>query len=545
MTFMVLSAILAMPGLMFGPAVPVSNRVLGALALLGVLVCLLAGTWRRHYQPWLDALLVSCMFVFMRGFHDPSLGLGIAYFGIWLRGLNGRRTQLVTAAIGIAASFDVFSYGLAGTPAFQITQTLGLVGTAFVAFATGASLAAGERTLHAQRNLTVATTRLVAVEDEAALAADAASAILALDPRLDRAMARVGGQAVVATRSSGRAAVSKAVEDEPAETRSWITVPVTVGGTSVGALAYPFVMDAPSPALESLAATVGLCLMRIRLSDNLRHESDAKSQFLATMSHELRTPLTSVLGFAELLASQLDPSLTVQQRRYLSNIQTGGHHLLAIVSDTLDSARVAANEVQMTLENVSVAQIAGRAIEKISPLADAKKLQVSSDIADGYAFGDALRVEQVLLNLLANAVKFTPVGGSICVSSRETADAVQILVADTGIGIPLEYQSRIFEPFMQVEASRDRASQGTGLGLSLSRRLAAAMGGEISVASSSEGGSVFTVTLPHGLNQADSALATSLSLSVNGHPKVRTANEKSAPVAALSRLGRLPRNPRR
>jgi len=166
----------------------------------------------------------------------------------------------------------------------------------------------------------------------------------------------------------------------------------------------------------------------------------------------------------------------------------------------------------MTLQNISVGQIAGRAIEKISPLAGAKYLQVRSDVADQFVFGDALRVEQVLLNLLANAVKFTPLGGSICVSAREAGDAVQISVADTGIGIPLEDQARIFEAFTQLDPIRDRANPGTGLGLSLSRRLAVAMGGEISVASSPGGGSVFTVILPRGSGSSGSDPAPSLSL---------------------------------
>jgi signal transduction histidine kinase len=223
----------------------------------------------------------------------------------------------------------------------------------------------------------------------------------------------------------------------------------------------------------------------------------AKTQFLATMSHELRTPLNAISGYAELLSLGLRGPTTPEQQEDLGRIMRSQRHLLSVINDILNFARLEAGHVEYRVTNVSVAEIVGDLESLIKPQLTAKQLtfecqQVSRDIV---ACSDAEKVRQVLLNLLANAVKFTTPGGRICIETGQDATRVFIRVLDTGIGIPADRRGAIFEPFVQLHRTLAQPAEGTGLGLAISRDLARGMGGELTVESESGRGSTFTLTL--------------------------------------------------
>jgi signal transduction histidine kinase len=259
-----------------------------------------------------------------------------------------------------------------------------------------------------------------------------------------------------------------------------------------------------TPARDSDGRLSGITGLAVNVSDRVdaasaRAESQHKSAFLASMSHELRTPLNSIMGFAQLLdvpASKV--TLTTKQQRYVGHIYSSGEHLLALVSDLLDLAKVGAGQMQLNLEAVGVQAEVGDIVDKMRPLATEKGLTIGIDIPPELSsFTDRLRLRQILLNLLTNAVKFTPVeGGPILITGRSSGDGLEIAVADAGIGIALEEQASIFEEFTQVDRGASRRLDGTGLGLALTRRMAELVGGSIRVDSELGQGSTFTVWLP-------------------------------------------------
>ena len=236
----------------------------------------------------------------------------------------------------------------------------------------------------------------------------------------------------------------------------------------------------------------------------------AKSQFLATMSHELRTPLNAIVGYAELLHLELSGPLNDAQRGYLERLQASGGHLLGLISDILDLAKIDAGGMVIRAERGSVAQAIEASVSVVLAQATQRGVALSSlrSDADAHYVGDSARITQILLNLLSNAVKFTEPGGRIEVASAREAAApsdarlmgegpwVKITVADTGIGIAPEMQATVFDPFVQVDGGRTRSAGGTGLGLAISRRLARLMGGDLTLESTLGSGSSFTLWLP-------------------------------------------------
>ena len=225
-------------------------------------------------------------------------------------------------------------------------------------------------------------------------------------------------------------------------------------------------------------------------------ESEEKSRFLANMSHELRTPLNSILGFAQLLQSTAVGGLDDRQRRYVANIQTSGTHLLRLVNDVLDLAKVAAGQLMLAPERVAVRRQLAPLLERIEPLAEAKGLRLTMAAGrEHFVLVDALRFDQVLLNLLSNAVKFTE-RGSVTVTAARADGMVVVTVADTGPGIAPASLDDIFQEFVQLDTGRTRLVEGTGLGLPLARRLARLMGGTLSVESVAGEGSRFSLSLP-------------------------------------------------
>ncbi len=226
----------------------------------------------------------------------------------------------------------------------------------------------------------------------------------------------------------------------------------------------------------------------------------AKSAFLAMMSHELRTPLNAIGGYAQLLELELHGPITAAQREALDRIVRSQRLLLRLVNDVLNLARVESGRVDYRFADLALAEIVTAVMPMIEPQLDAKQISREITIApDLMVRADREKVEQIVLNLLTNALKFTPIGGRVTVSAesrREDPDWVHLHVQDTGIGIAPEMQAKIFEPFVQVDTGHVRRVEGTGLGLTISRDLARGMGGNLTLASTPGAGSTFTLSLP-------------------------------------------------
>lgn len=229
----------------------------------------------------------------------------------------------------------------------------------------------------------------------------------------------------------------------------------------------------------------------------LRQADEMKDRFLAHMTHELRTPLGAIIGYCELLMTNAVGPLQDRQIRCLSTINTCASQLLKLVNDLLDLAKIRAGRLEVRAETILVNDVVEQCLGQIAPLAQAKGVAMARDLGgEVWATADADRVSQVVLNLLSNAVKFTPEGGMVSGRTSRSGGWAVLSVTDTGVGIGPDDQARVFEEFVQLEAGRDYGSNGTGLGLPLSQRLAHLMGGRIELQSRLGGGSVFSLLLP-------------------------------------------------
>ena len=224
--------------------------------------------------------------------------------------------------------------------------------------------------------------------------------------------------------------------------------------------------------------------------------NQAKSSFLSRMSHELRTPMNAILGFAQLLDTSEKPALSPEQSDYVQEILFAGRHLLELINEVLDLARVESGRLNLELTEVDVANLAAECIALIKPLSEEKSLTVSSEVQAGcVAFADPLRLRQVLLNLLTNAVKYNQQGGKVTLKAHPDAPlGIYIGITDSGSGIAKEDLPKLFRAFERLGASEQ--VEGTGIGLALSQRLIEAMGGEIHVESEPGEGSTFWLTIP-------------------------------------------------
>jgi PAS domain S-box-containing protein len=224
----------------------------------------------------------------------------------------------------------------------------------------------------------------------------------------------------------------------------------------------------------------------------------AKTEFLTAMSHELRTPLNAIGGYAELLSLGLGGPVTSQQSDYLDRIRRSQQHLMGIITDLLNFSRIEAGQITYDIAPISLLHVINGVARLVDPQAKAKGVTLEVDPAniDCIAIGDRAKVDQILLNLLSNAIKFTASEGSVKVACRATAKSAAIDVIDTGSGIPADKLDAIFEPFVQLGRSLSSAHEGMGLGLAISRDLARAMSGDLTVMSRVGSGSTFTLTLP-------------------------------------------------
>jgi signal transduction histidine kinase len=261
--------------------------------------------------------------------------------------------------------------------------------------------------------------------------------------------------------------------------------------------------------------------------------SQAKSEFLTVMSHELRTPLNAVIGYSDLLDLGIAGPLSDDQRHQVSRIRAGGRHLLTLVNEVLDLAKVDAGRLSLHVGVSSAGQTADAALALVQPSADERGISfaVQCRITNEAVYeGDEDRVRQILVNLLNNAVKFTEPGGSVSIECGvvEQADPgarlmggpwVYLRVDDTGVGIPHDRVTTIFDPFVQVERGHTRSNDGSGLGLTISRRLARLMHGDITVRSEVGKGSQFTMWLPVASQVVrDAARGRARALETTGRP---------------------------
>lgn len=289
--------------------------------------------------------------------------------------------------------------------------------------------------------------------------------------------------------------------------------------------------------LERLAGQVGIALQNLDQYTNLQSLSQQlqvrqreieeknsdleradrmKSEFLANMSHELRTPLNAILGFSELLQEQFYGPLNAEQTEYLGNISGSGEHLLALINDILDLSKIEAGRMELDIEAIDLPTLLTGSIAIVRDRAHAQNIRLSVDTNDAPTlYADPRKVKQIVFNLLANAVKFTDAGGTVTLTTRvadhpDTGPGIEIAVTDTGIGIGVEDQEKLFREFTQVDGSLSRRHEGTGLGLALTRRLVELHGGQITVRSTPGEGSTFAVWLPSVPLSAPPAAAVAL-----------------------------------
>jgi signal transduction histidine kinase/CheY-like chemotaxis protein len=273
-------------------------------------------------------------------------------------------------------------------------------------------------------------------------------------------------------------------------------------------LAGPFTPNFGSDGLsrvQQFMSAVAAAVDRAQLLGELK-EANAelleanrhKTVFLANMSHELRTPLNAILGFSELLIDATHgqfPEAT--SNRFLEQIHSSGEHLLGLINDILDLSKIEAGQMELRLQMVSVAAVVSQAASIVEPLVAQKQIHLEFEAAGaGQILADEGKLKQMILNLVSNAIKFTPEGGTVMIKAARVVDRLEIVVSDTGIGIAEQDIQRLFKEFQQVDSGANRKQQGTGLGLVLTRSFAVLHGGDVRVESELGKGSRFTIDLP-------------------------------------------------
>jgi signal transduction histidine kinase len=295
---------------------------------------------------------------------------------------------------------------------------------------------------------------------------------------------------------------------------TFLTSVVAVWGTASGhgPFARPVLHESLFALQAFMAVTAATFLVlgasiaeRRRALETLRqaHEqvaeaNRAKSEFLAVMSHELRTPLNAIAGYVELMSMEVADPVTPTQRNYLARIQNNERHLASMIEDVLSFAKVEAGRLSLTMQTVRVCEMLGSLEPLIDPELRQKELSFTCDPGDPSLIvrADPEKLRQILVNLLANAMKFTAAGGRIGVGAARVEDRIRMWVSDTGIGIPRDHLERVFEPFFQVEHGMARSHTGMGLGLAIARDFARAMGGDLRLESEPGKGTTASLELP-------------------------------------------------
>jgi len=232
-------------------------------------------------------------------------------------------------------------------------------------------------------------------------------------------------------------------------------------------------------------------------NEEIERANRMKSEFMANMSHELRTPLHTIIGFSELLGEEVKGPLNTDQKRYVGHIHKDGQHLLALINEILDLSKIEAGKMVLNREMLELGAVVEEVLASFRPRFVAKSLEASLNIPGPVKVdGDRIRTRQIVVNLLSNALKFTPAGGSVCVDVEPADGFARVAVTDTGIGIPQAHHEAIFEKFHQMEPAMSGIREGTGLGLAITKRLVEAHGGRIWLESEPGRGSRFSFTLP-------------------------------------------------
>ncbi|RJP48851.1 MAG: PAS domain S-box protein [Anaerolineaceae bacterium] len=311
------------------------------------------------------------------------------------------------------------------------------------------------------------------------------------------------------------------------ETRAEAAIPLRIGSRIIGAIDVQakvpnaFLEDEIS-ILQSLADQVAVAIDNARSFElsqqavmEMREADQMKSQFLANMSHELRTPLNSIIGFSRVILKGIDGPVTELMQQDLTAIYNSGQHLLGLINDILDSAKIEAGKMELAFDEVNIADLTANVLSTMSGLIKDKPVQMKRNVEENLPTvrADAIRVRQVMINLLSNAAKFTEEGDITVNVGLQKGDGgkseVIVSVSDTGPGILEEDQEKLFQPFSQVDASPTRKTGGTGLGLSICRQLINMHGGRIWVESKVGHGTTFHFTLPLYRKESETGLESS------------------------------------
>jgi PAS domain S-box-containing protein len=286
--------------------------------------------------------------------------------------------------------------------------------------------------------------------------------------------------------------------------RSYLGVPVrSRAGESLGALFFGHsqpghFLPRHEQLMVGIASSAAVALDNARLYKQAQDANRAKDEFLATLSHELRTPLNAILGWSQMLRSAILPAET--QRRALESVERNAKAQAQLVEDLLDVSRIVSGKLQIKSNEVDLARVVADAVDSVRPAASAKGLILEFALRQDTGIlvkGDADRLRQVVWNLLSNAIKFTPSGGQVVVELKVAGSNVELIVRDTGEGIPRDFLRHVFERFRQAESTISRRHGGLGLGLAIVRHLIEAHGGTVAADSAGEGrGATFTVSLP-------------------------------------------------
>ena len=334
--------------------------------------------------------------------------------------------------------------------------------------------------------------------------------------------------------------------------RSWLIVPIVSGGRTYGSLSLLHTDSGRSfterdlPMIEDLVRRVGVAVHNAVLYVEAQTANRAKDEFLATLSHELRTPMTAIVGWARMLElGELDPLLV---REGIQAIARGAKTQAQLIDDILDVSRITLGKLHLTIDEVDVNEIVSNAVEAVSATATLKgiAIDVRLDLSQPRIAGDVNRLQQVVWNLVNNAVKFTPNGGQVDVAVEREGEQVRVSVDDSGPGIAAEFLPYLFDRFRQADSTTTRRHGGLGLGLSIVKQLAELHGGSVAVTSPGpRGGASFTVTIPIGRSEAIQGGGRA-EAAIAGMPQLRgvqvlvvddDAQTRRFIVAALQRAG--------
>ncbi len=351
------------------------------------------------------------------------------------------------------------------------------------------------------------------------------------DVHLARRLKELGLPSVVQTGSRYCDAVTdplvgrllKAVEK--AGFHAFLVAPLLAKNESLGVVClltrrHEEVGEVTLPTLSALCDQVALVVRNIqvneelaRKNDELTHLDQLKSDFMATMSHELRTPLTSIIGYSDMLLSGMTGELNEKQATFADSILKGGESLLTLINDVLDLTKIEAGRLELNRESVDLRAALLGVLPVVKPRAQDKRIRISTFLPTDLPLVDADpgKLNQILLNLLTNGVKYTHENGSVSVEARTAGEFVEIWVNDTGIGIAQEDQAKVFQRFTQIDSSATRSQGGTGLGLAIVRELVELHGGSIRVQSKLAKGSSFVFTMPIATRPADPLAAGKIS----------------------------------